>query len=209
MALRNQPYIPLYVQDFLTDEKLMECSAESTGVYIRIMCIMHKSDEYGTILLKQKDKQTSKQVENFAYKLAKHMPYSFDIVHKSLHELIDEGVLQVKDCKLLQKRMIHDNNVSIVRAKAGSKGGKTTQFAKAKTQANSEDEIENEFVTEDVNTTKKNKKIYVDINLLIAQGITGKGEIIEKLKGTYSEHQIVESYAHIEWHKNNKKKVFK
>ena len=43
MALRDQPYIPLYVQDFMTDEKLSECSAESTGVYIRVMCIMHKS----------------------------------------------------------------------------------------------------------------------------------------------------------------------
>ena len=26
MALRNQPYIPLYVQDYLTDEKLSMCS---------------------------------------------------------------------------------------------------------------------------------------------------------------------------------------
>ncbi len=54
MALRNQPYFPLYVQDFLTDEKLAECSAESTGVYIRLMCILHKSEEYGCILLKTK-----------------------------------------------------------------------------------------------------------------------------------------------------------
>ena len=43
MALREQPYLPLYVQDFLTDEKLNECSAESTGVYIRLMCIMDKA----------------------------------------------------------------------------------------------------------------------------------------------------------------------
>ena len=43
MALRDQPYLPLYVQDFLTDEKLAECSAMATGVYIRLMCIMHKS----------------------------------------------------------------------------------------------------------------------------------------------------------------------
>ena len=72
MALRDQPYIPLYIQDFLTDEKLIECSAESTGVYIRLMCIMHKSDEYGTILLRQKDKQNSNNCLNFANKLAKH-----------------------------------------------------------------------------------------------------------------------------------------
>ena len=35
MALRNQPYIPLYVQDFLTDEKLNQCSPASQGIYIK------------------------------------------------------------------------------------------------------------------------------------------------------------------------------
>jgi hypothetical protein len=66
MALRDQPYIPLYIQDFLTDEKLIECSAQATGVYVRLMCIMHKSEDYGKILLRQKDKQKPKQIENFA-----------------------------------------------------------------------------------------------------------------------------------------------
>ena len=154
MALRNQPYFPLYVQDFLTDEKLIECSPSATGIYIRLLCIMHKSDEYGTILLKQKDKQTSKQVENFAYKLAKHMPYSSDIIHKGLHELLNEGVLQLKDDKLLQKRMIRDNEISIKRAEAGQKGGKKTQFAskfaKAKDKANAENEYESENVIKEV-----------------------------------------------------------
>ena len=78
MALRDQPYLPLYVQDFLTDEKLMECSASATGIYIRIMCIMHKSDEYGVILLKQKDKQSTNQIISFTIKLALYMTYCFD-----------------------------------------------------------------------------------------------------------------------------------
>ena len=150
MALRNQPYIPLYVQDFLTDEKLIECSAEATGVYIRLMCIMHKSAEYGTILLKQKYEMPSKQVEGFACKLAKHMPYTVTVIHKGLHELIDEGVLVIEGSKLLQRRMIHDNDISNKRSKAGHKGGITTQFAssfaQAKVQANSEDEYEDEYI---------------------------------------------------------------
>ena len=101
MALRDQPYIPLYVQDFLTDEKLNECSAESTGVYIRLMCIMHKSREYGSILLQQKYKQNASKVLDFAYKLARQMPYSVDVIERTLTELIDEGVLS---CKVAQKR---------------------------------------------------------------------------------------------------------
>lgn len=153
MALRDQPYIPLYIQDFLTDEKLMECSAESTGVYIRLMCLMHKSEQYGTILLKQKDKQSEKQIKNFALKIAKSLPYNLDVIERSLNELICEKVLQIDGDLLSQKRMVKDNELSIVRASVGSKGGKKTQkklkdlasnFAKPKSKANSENEIEYE-----------------------------------------------------------------
>lgn len=82
MALRDQPYLPLYIQDFLTDEKLAECSAESTGVYIRLMCLFHKSDTYGKILLKQKYKQSDKQILNFASQVAKNLPYDLLVVQK-------------------------------------------------------------------------------------------------------------------------------
>lgn len=156
MALRNQPYIPLYVNDFTTDEKLIECSAESTGVYIRIMCLMHKSDEYGKILLKQKNKQKDKQVENFAIQIAKNMPYDYEVILRSLIELLSENVLQIDGEFLIQKRMVKDNNISEIRSLAGKKGGESTQskpilkpkkptkkdinFALAKNEANYEDE---------------------------------------------------------------------
>lgn len=141
MSLRNQPYIPLYVQDFLTDEKLNECSAQSVGVYIKIMCIMHKSDEYGTILLKQKDKQTSSTVENFALKLIKHLPFDLVVIKDSISELVAEGVLTIDGDKIFQKRMVKDNNISEKRSLAGSEGGKRTQFAKAKSKANSKAKV--------------------------------------------------------------------
>lgn len=149
MALRNQPYLPLYVQDFMTDEKLMECSAKATGVYIRILCMMHKSENYGTFLLKQKDKQNESNVLNFAYKLAKFLPYSLEVIESSLVELVTEQVLVLEGDLLSQKRMVKDGNISDKRALAGSKGGKKTLgkddgFAQAKIQANSEDENEDE-----------------------------------------------------------------
>lgn len=159
MALRNQPYIPLYVQDFLTDEKLIECSAESTGVYIRLICILHKSEEYGKFLLKQKDKQDNKPITNFALKLMKQMPYTQNTIEQSLIELITEGVITLDGDILYQKRMVKDNEISIKRSECGQKGGKKTQFAskfaKAKTKANSE--YENEDVNENVNKDKKEK----------------------------------------------------
>ena len=142
MALRDQPYLPLYVQDFLTDEKLIECSASATGVYIRIMCIMHKSEPYGVILLKQKDKQTDNQIQNFALKLLRGLPYDLNTISSGLNELISEGVLQLEGDELQQKRMIKDFAISEVRKLAGKKGGDKTQFAKAKGEANTESEDE-------------------------------------------------------------------
>lgn len=154
MARRDQPYLPLYIQDFLTDEKLVECSAAATGVYIRLMCIMHKSENYGKILLKQKHKQTSEQIKNFALMIAKQMPYDVNTILKSLNELIDEKVLHIEDDFLVQQRMVKDGELSDTRASSGGKGGKKTQqktkqfatnFAKAKSEANSEIEIATEF----------------------------------------------------------------
>jgi len=169
MARRDQPYLPLYIQDFLTDEKLVECSAAATGVYIRLMCIMHKSENYGKILLKQKHKQTSEQIKNFALMIAKQMPYDLNIIFESLNELIDEKVLHIEDDFLVQQRMVKDGELSDTRASSGGKGGKKTQqktkqfatkFAKAKSQANAENEneIENEVDIEIEDVVKKQKK---------------------------------------------------
>lgn len=159
MARKDKPYLPLYIQDFMTDEKLMECSASATGVYIRIMCVMHKSIKYGTILLKQKDKQKLKQIENFALKLDKHLPYDLSVIISGIEELVDEGCLTIDGDYLIQKRMLEDGELSEVRSKSGSNGGKKTQnknnknkkFAQAKTKANSDIDIDIESDTEDVN----------------------------------------------------------
>ncbi len=166
MALRDQPYLPLYIQDFLTDEKLMECSAAATGVYIRIMCMMHKSENYGKILLKQKDKQTPNQIKNFACKVAKAMPYDLLTIEDALNELVSEGVLLIESDFLVQKRMVKDFSISIERSKNGKKGGNKTKsktqnfatdFAQAKAQANSE--YENEYESEYDNDSNSSKNI--------------------------------------------------
>lgn len=162
MALRDQPYLPLFVQDFLTDEKLMECSASATGIYIRLMCIMHKSDEYGVILLKQKDKQKSSSIQNFALKLARFMPYQIDEITAGLTELLEAGVIQNGGDKLFQKRMVRDNEISNIRSKAGKKGGlKTQKFAKAKVEANTEYEYiynNKDLLIEDKSTERRRFK---------------------------------------------------
>ncbi len=138
MALRDQPYLSLYVKDIMTDEKLNECCASTHGIYIKgIMCLMHKSADYGIILLNQKDKQTDKQIYNFAYKLAKHLPYTPKEIELALEELLFHKVITLVGDRLEQKRMIKDNLLSVARAEAGSKGGKGN-YNKNFAQANNE-----------------------------------------------------------------------
>ena len=157
MSLRNQPYIPLYVQDVLTDEKLVECSASAHGIYFRLLCIMHKSESYGTILLKQKDKQTPNQILNFALKLSKQMPLEVEEIESGLSELISEGVLNLEGDSLYQKRMIKDNELSLKRSEAGKIGGAKSHFAQANSQANIEANSEDEYEI-DIETKIKNKE---------------------------------------------------
>jgi len=114
---------------------------------------MHKSEQYGTILLKQKDKQSVKQIENFCLKIAKQLPYDYDTILSGLTELINEGCLQIDGDTLVQKRMVNDYELSLKRSKSGSIGGKNSRnnestsldFAKAKVKANDEANSDNEI----------------------------------------------------------------
>jgi hypothetical protein len=162
MALRDQPYLPLYVDDFLSDEKLILCSANSYGVYINIMCLMHKSETYGIILLDQKWKQNANQIINFAYKFAKILPFTYDEILSALSELTYERVLYIEGDMLIQKRMVRDNEISLVRAEAGFKGGKQTQFAKANKEANNEANSEANTVIVNENVIDNNIEIGIE-----------------------------------------------
>lgn len=169
MALRDQPYLPLYVQDLLTDEKLMECSASACGVYMFMLCVLHKQEEYGVILLKQKDKQKDKQISNFALKLLKPLPFDLLTIESAITELLEEKVIYIDGDRLMQKRMVKDGIISDKRSLAGKEGGKSTQskslktgnFAKAKIEANSEYVIE--FDNKDVDIVKKQEKLFDEI----------------------------------------------
>lgn len=159
MALRDQPYLPLYVMDFVTDEKLEQCSAESTGVYIRLMCYMHKSVPYGTVTLNQKCRNDGDAVAGFAKMLSRPMPYDTAVIERSLKELIEMGVLTLEGDVLLQKRMVYDGELSETRAAAAKQRGSKTSAKPeqnsskrpAKSQQNTENEYEyeNEIESED------------------------------------------------------------
>ena len=124
MALRDQPYLPLYVQDVISDEKLIECSAKAHGVYFRLLCILHKQTSYGKIELKAKYKQNGSKKNAFSEMLKKQMPFDISIIQESISELLEEKVLFIEGDFLCQKRMIKDSDISSKRALSGALGGK-------------------------------------------------------------------------------------
>jgi len=152
MALRNQPYFPLYVQDYLTDEKLNNCSAATQGIYIKILCVLHKQDEYGCILFKQNSKQNVSNINYFALRLSKQLTFELSEIETALTELIDECVLVIDHEKLYQKRMVKDNQISEARSKAGKSGGGNPKLSKdlfkQNPKQNPEIESENEYEIE-------------------------------------------------------------
>lgn len=230
MSLRDQPYLPLYIQDFQTDEKLMECSAAATGVYIRIMCVLHKTNDYGKILLRQKDKQKEQQINNFALKFAKFLPYDFYTVLAALEELVEADVLKIDGDAMYQKRMVNDAEISLKRSLSGSLGGKATKhiresatdFATANNQANAEyeNDIDNVIKNKEISngTWEMEKRLFLNAEQWIYKNCTAYGItkvqyiermnefliLIEKKEDFKSEKELKKHF--ISWYEKNKNK---
>lgn len=168
MALRDQPYLPLYVQDYLTDEKLAICSWSTQGIYIKILCILHKQKEYGTILFKQNDKQILSTCLNFASIFVRLLPVQLSEMEAALQELVDNEILTIDGNKIFQKRMVKDNTISEMRSKAAKKGGGNPILFKQKDKQNPEYENEYENVNKDniINSNKKINKKEIDISFV-------------------------------------------
>lgn len=132
MALRDQPYLPLYIQDYLTDEKLACCSFATQGVYIRIMLCLHKSEAYGGILYMQNPKQNLSMLEFFAFVLSRQTGVDIQTMKESIDELLFYKVLRIGEVEgvpfLFQKRMVEDFKLSEVRSKAARSGGKNSDL---------------------------------------------------------------------------------
>lgn len=225
MALRNQPYFPLYVQDYLTDEKLNMCSAAAQGVYIKILCIFHKSEKYGGILLKQKDKQKKDSCLNFAEKLSKLLPFDTETIRDALIELIEEKVLIIEEDFLFQKRMVRDFDISEKRSLSGKIGGdnslgKTKNLLKQKDKQNTEYEYEyeydNRFILNinELESFLKNEQIWFEQTVCMRHHLTPEQagvlihEFVETLKDRAEETKTPkDAKTHfINWLKKRKEK---
>lgn len=199
MALRDLPYLPLYIQDYLTDEKLNLCSAATQGVYIKIMCVLHKSETYGGILLKQKDKQKSSSIENFALKFAKLLPFDYTTIYSALTELLDEKVMRADGDFIYQKRMVKDGRISEERSKAAKKGGGNPNLLKQKPKQSSKQKSEYENDNEDENEDEKQRggvgekisghDLFPQIDKSPTYTLEDADQLETELQNNYSQHE--------------------
>lgn len=122
MAMRDQPYMQFYCQDYATDEKLAMCSYATQGIYIRILCAFHKSETYGGILFKKIPNQDLSATKSFAYALSRKTGVGLPDMEAAVEELLYYDVLAVDDMGgvpfLYQKRMVRDNDISQKRTDA-------------------------------------------------------------------------------------------
>jgi hypothetical protein len=134
MAMRDQPYIQFYCQDYATDEKLAMCSYATQGIYIRILCAFHKSETYGGILFKEIPNQDLSATKSFAYALSRKTGVGLPDMEAAVEELLYYEVLAVDDMGgvpfLYQKRMVRDNDISQKRSDAGKLGGRPPTYEK-------------------------------------------------------------------------------
>jgi hypothetical protein len=122
-ALRDQPYIPLYVQDLLSDEKLKYCSATAHGVYFLLICILHKQENYGCFLLEHEFKENKNKINGLSAMLSYQMPFKEEVIYEGISDLIKYKVMHLDGDMFFQKRMVRDGKISDAKAQSGKAGG--------------------------------------------------------------------------------------
>lgn len=197
MALTDQPYLPLYVDDWMNNNKLKICSLHARGLMIQIMCVMHKEIDYGVVLLKAKYKQNfeqreenhidsqeqnkskakQEQIKNFSKQISRLVNSYYDETERALQELIEEEVLTIEGDRLICPRMVKDFQVSQKRAESGKKGGSkvTKQYGKAGYLYFISDEDENHKIGISVNPKNRLYRLRSDNKIPLL-------EIIEEVK---------------------------
>lgn len=140
----NDPYIPLFVGDWLRDD-VAGCSLAAQGLWLRMMFMMHDGDRYGYL--------SKNGVSIPPERVAARCNTTLDQYTTLLAELDSVGVpRRTSDGVIYSKRMVEDDKkrkeLSDKRAQAGKKGGlaKAKQTSsKSLANADAENEVDNDF----------------------------------------------------------------
>jgi hypothetical protein len=128
----KDPWMKFYPQDWRSDEKLRLCSLAARGLWMEMLCLMHRSERYGHLLISgitPTDAQLAVQVGALP-----------DQVAILIGELETAGVFsRTTNCTIYSRRMHHDQKKVEINRKNGKNGGNPALTGKPpKTAVNEE-----------------------------------------------------------------------
>jgi len=130
------PWMKWWPADWLSDEKLRLCSLAARGLWMDLLCVMHRCDHRGCLQQASGKPFTDEQVARIA-------GCAVDEASLLLKELVETGAASVSEQGvIMNRRMVRDESLGQVRRRAGRKGGKKTgnllKQNSSKTQAKSQ-----------------------------------------------------------------------
>ncbi len=116
----KQPWMKFFPNDWLSDEALKDCSYAAKGLWIDLLCLMHKCGRRGYL------QQANGQPLDASQIARKTGGEPAEVAHL-LQELLGSGVLSESETKVFfSRRMVREAHLREVREKAGQKGGMKT-----------------------------------------------------------------------------------
>jgi hypothetical protein len=148
------PYFPFYIGDWRKATDVQALPRDVRSVWFDMLCYMWESTERGYLTV------NGKPIPDDS--LASMLGLPVDLLKQNVKVILDFGVASIResDGALYSRRMVKDQELRIIRQKAGSVGGKksyASRFAQANIEANTENEndIENENESTNEKTVKE------------------------------------------------------
>lgn len=113
--MSGQPWLKFYTADWQSDHGLRSCSIAARGLWIELLCIMHKAEPVGHLLVNGRAPNTSL--------LARLCATPERQVKTFLDELRGHGVFDDVDGVIVSRRMVRDAEKAIRDKANGRKGG--------------------------------------------------------------------------------------
>ena len=124
----HNPWTKWYWQDYLSDEKLSDCSLAAQGLWMRMLGYMARSEKRGYLLLNGKQnesKMKANEKQNESKILAKRTHTEEQIIEQLLNELEENGVFsRDEDGVIFSRRLVREAEISRIRSEAGRIGGR-------------------------------------------------------------------------------------
>lgn len=130
MKRKKLPYLALFIDDWMASAKVRKCSETTRGVYIDILCVLHKEKRRGSYSLHNQELKPMNSRSKTQLALAKpaeiqRLPYfaeflvkrtgsSKSVILKALQELYHREILVVEGDTLIQPRMYRDSGYHLL-----------------------------------------------------------------------------------------------